>query len=487
MRDYLGIMIGKNMVEYKPYIISIAGDSGSGKSTIANLIRLYYGYDNTTLISGDDLHKWERGDIMWNVITHLNPLANNLELGDLQLISLKEGGKILRKFYNHNTGKFDKEDWVIPKKYIVNEGLHAFYTKISEEISDLKIYIDTDEDLMTDFKIERDISERGYLKEDVIETIVTRKKDSENIKEVQIKKADVIIKLSKITGLDIECKKDVDYLLFDFIKKMNKELQEFYWINSVIGNRISIVQSKGGNISSKIGDKLIIKHSGGKLKNIKYGNGYSIINYKSINFRNIYTDNDLHEFLLKSVLNTPYKKPSMETGFHTAFKKYVFHVHPIYLNCILSIDNAKNIIDILFKKQDFEYTYLDYYNPGLELTNKILNTHDIKDIVFLQNHGLIVSSDNYYKCIYLISRINTITKEYIKKNVNDFKEFDYSFDKLSNENIFTFPDAILLKDIETQSAHNYIIYYAKQLGKTKALSTDDIEYLKNIEAEKYRL
>jgi uridine kinase/ribulose-5-phosphate 4-epimerase/fuculose-1-phosphate aldolase len=478
-------MIGKNMVD-KPFIISIAGDSASGKSTIANFIRIYYGYDNTTLISGDDLHKWERGDVMWNAITHLNPLANNLQLGDLQLMSLKEGAKVLRKVYNHNTGKFDQEIWVSPKKYIINEGLHSFYTTESEELSDLKIYIDTDENLMTDFKIERDTLERGYTKEDVIETISNRKKDSENIRNIQIKKANVIIKLSKLNGLDIECKTDVDYMLFDFIKKMHRELEEFVWMNVALGNRISITQSKGGNISSKIGDKLIIKESGGKLKDIKYGKGYSIINYKDVDFKNIPTDNDLDDVLIALSSNTIYKKPSMETGFHTAFKKYVFHVHPIYLNCILSLKNGKDIIDELFKTEDFQYTYLDYYNPGLELTSKILNTNDIEDVVFLENHGLIVSSDNYYRCIHLISRINSFTKEYIRKNVNDFVEFTYAFYKISDKDIFTFPDAVVIDDYETNAAHNYILYYANQLGKIKQLSDDDVEYLKNLKSEKYR-
>jgi uridine kinase/ribulose-5-phosphate 4-epimerase/fuculose-1-phosphate aldolase len=478
-------MIGKNMVD-KPFIISIAGDSASGKSTIANFIRIYYGYYNTTLISGDDLHKWERGDIMWNAITHLNPLANNLELGDLQLMSLKEGVKVLRKIYNHNTGKFDDAIWISPKKYIINEGLHSFYTKQSEELSDLKIYIDTDENLMTDFKIERDTLERGYTKEDVVETISNRKKDSEYIRKIQIEKADVIIRLSRLNGLDIECKSDVDYMLFDFIKKMNRELEEFAWMNVVLGNRISIVQSKGGNISSKIGDSLIIKESGGKLKDVKYGKGYSIINCKDIDFKNIPTDDDLHDMLVASISNTPYKKPSMETGFHTGFKKYVFHVHPIYLNCILSLENGKDIIDELFKTEDFKYTYLNYYNPGLELTSKVLNTNDIEDVVFLENHGLIVSSENYYRCVHLISRINTFTKEYIKKNVNDFEEFTYTFSKISNKNIFTFPDAVVIDDEETISAHNYILYYANQLGKIKSLSNDDVEYLKNLKSEKYR-
>jgi uridine kinase/ribulose-5-phosphate 4-epimerase/fuculose-1-phosphate aldolase len=485
MKDYSCITIGKNM-EDKPYIIGISGDSASGKSTIANFIRLYYGYENTISISGDDLHKWERGDVMWNTVTHLNPLANNLQLGDLQLNSLKEGVKILRKVYNHNTGKFDDDIWITPKKYIINEGLHSFYTKESELLTDLKIYIDTDENLITDFKVERDTNERGYTKETVIELISKRKKDSEHVKEVQIKKADVVIKITKMDGIDIIYNSYVDYMLFEFIKNIHRELHDFEWMNQAIGNRLSVVQSKGGNISSKLGDNLIIKESGGKLKNIKYGSGYSIIDYKKIDFNNVVNDNMLDDILVSSIDYSLYKKPSMETGFHTQFKKYVFHTHPIYLNCILSLENAADIIDELFSKEDFDYTYLNYYNPGLELTHKILNTDDIKDVVFLENHGLIVSSDNYYKCIDLISRINTFSKEYISKNTIKFKEFDLSWVIHTKENIFTFPDSVIINDDETIASQNYILYYAKQLGKIKPLSNEDIEYLKNLKSEKYR-
>jgi uridine kinase len=478
-------MIGKNM-EDRPYIIGISGDSASGKSTIANFIRLYYGYDNTVRISGDDLHKWERNHTMWNSITHLNPAANNLELGDSHLVSLKNGEKILRKIYNHSTGKFNEPIHILPKKYVINEGLHSFYTKKSESITDLKIYIDTDENLITDFKVERDTSERGYTKERVVELISKRKKDSEHIKSIQIKKADVIIKIRKMDGITVIYNSDVDCMLFEFIKKIHNELHEFEWINQTIGNRLSVVQSKGGNISSKLGDKLIIKESGGKLKNIKYGSGYSIIDYKNIDFNNILDDDKLDDVLALSIKNSIYKKPSMETGFHTLFNKYVFHVHPIYLNCILSLETGENIVNELFQNEDFEYTYLKYYNPGLELTHKILNTDNIKNIVFLENHGLIVSYDNYYKCIDLISRINTYSKEYIERNVIKFKEFDLSWAEYPKQNIFTFPDSVIIDDSETLASHNYILFYAKQLGKIKTLSNKDIEYLKNLKSEKYR-
>jgi uridine kinase/ribulose-5-phosphate 4-epimerase/fuculose-1-phosphate aldolase len=486
VRDYSCTTIGKNMAEYKPYVISVAGDSGSGKSTISNFIQLYYGYENTTLISGDDLHRWERGDSNWEKLTHLNPDANNLKLGDLQLLSLKEGVKILRKKYNHKNGKFDELKTVYPNKYIINEGLHAFYTKNSEILSDLKIYIDIEEDFRIDLKIQRDTIERGYKKYDVFDLIEKRRKDSENIKSVQLKKADVIIKIKRGYDIEIECKKDVDYLLFDFIKKIHKELYQFEWINKTIGENLSLVQSKGGNISVKMFDKLIIKESGGKIKDVNYNNGYSIFNYKKFDISKISNDTELHRSLIDAVKNSKYKKPSMEAGFHISFKKYVFHLHPIYLNCILCISNSKKIIKNIFHNM-FDYDFIEYYNPGYEITKTILEKESIKDIVFLQNHGIIVSSDEYHNAINLISIINKMAKDYIKNNVKDFEEFYLQHKYIDVKKQFSWPDSVILNDDETQSANNYINYMGNQIGIIEELKEQNILYLKNMESEKYRI
>ena len=474
------------MVEHKPYIISISGDSGSGKSTISNFIRLYYGYENTTLISGDDLHRWERGDTNWEKITHLNPNANNLKLGDLQLLSLKEGVKVLRKKYNHYTGKFGDMITIHPNKYIINEGLHAFYTTESETLSDLKIYIDIDEDLRIDLKIKRDTIERGYKRDDVLDLIEKRKSDSERIKRVQLQKADVIIKIKRGSEIQIDCKKDVDYLLLDFLKKLHKELHIFEWVNKTIGESLPLVQSKGGNISAKIDNKLIIKESGGKIKNVNYSTGYSILDYKNFNIDNLTSDKELHKFLLDSVKNSVYKKPSMETGFHTGFKKYVFHLHPIYLNCILCLENAEEVIKKIFTNL-FEYSFINYFNPGYQLTKEILKKEKLKDIIFLKNHGLIISSNDCYDGIYYVSQINKLSKEYIKEHINSFEEFSLDWKDKERIESYSWPDSIILSDDETIAANNYINYIGSNLGTIQQLKKEDIEYLKNIEAEKYRL
>ena len=188
----------------KPFIIGIAGESGVGKSTMCDIISLFYGIKNITVISTDDLHKWERNDPMWHNITHLNPDANNLELGDIHIRDLSEGKAIYRSIYNHKTGHFDPPKKIEPHNTILIEGLHAFYTKESQSKIDLKIFVDTNERLRTHWKILRDTEERGYKYNDVLEIIEKRRVDNEKIRSNQLNIADVVI--------DINTKNDIKIL-----------------------------------------------------------------------------------------------------------------------------------------------------------------------------------------------------------------------------------------------------------------------------------
>ena len=91
-------------------------------------------------LSGDDLHKWERDDDNWKKFTHLNPKANNLDIGNIQLMNLVRGSKIKRNIYNHDTGKFIRNVTIEPADVIVNEGLHTLYDSDVCNASDLNIF-----------------------------------------------------------------------------------------------------------------------------------------------------------------------------------------------------------------------------------------------------------------------------------------------------------------------------------------------------------
>ena len=69
-------------------LINVGGSSGVGKTTLTTFLSFLF--DDVCHLSGDDLHKWERNDSNWKNITHLNPDANNLELGKQQIFNLLE-------------------------------------------------------------------------------------------------------------------------------------------------------------------------------------------------------------------------------------------------------------------------------------------------------------------------------------------------------------------------------------------------------------
>ena len=161
-----------------PFIIGIAGDSGAGKSSYIQVIEDCLGKDRIMFIEGDGDHRWERNNVHWEEFTQLNPKANYLyrQAEDIRL--LKAGNKVERVDYDHSTGKFTEKRRVIPKKFIIACGLHALYLPQMRRNTDLRVYLDTDENLRRYWKIQRDTKSRGYSKEKVLKQILERLPDA---------------------------------------------------------------------------------------------------------------------------------------------------------------------------------------------------------------------------------------------------------------------------------------------------------------------
>ena len=122
-----------------PVLISISGKSGVGKTTISNIMSHCIGPSKCLVLSTDDLHKFDRYNEAWNTVTHFNPAANNIELGDFHISNLLKGKRIHRSIYNHSTGRFDPPNLIASKPFIINEGLHAYYSKKMKQLSDLTL------------------------------------------------------------------------------------------------------------------------------------------------------------------------------------------------------------------------------------------------------------------------------------------------------------------------------------------------------------
>ena len=179
--------------------IAITGDSGSGKSTVSNILKKLF--NNSFVLECDRYHKWERGNENWAKYTHLNPDANYLTKMQQDVFDLKIGNSVFQIDYDHSSGKFTDKKIIESAENIIVCGLHSLY--LSESIINIKIYMDTDDNLRIPWKIKRDVNKRGYSIEKIIEQIQLRAEDFKHYIYPQKNNADIIINLYTDKPFDI--------------------------------------------------------------------------------------------------------------------------------------------------------------------------------------------------------------------------------------------------------------------------------------------
>lgn len=186
-------------------VLAIAGDSGSGKSTLVQAIEAIFPFDSSVLLETDRYHKWERHDSNWSTMTHLHPSANNLEKLLDDTYCLKLGKDIFSVDYDHSSGKFTEPQHIKSKDIVLLCGLHTLYQDSLREHIDIKIYLDTQEELKTFWKLQRDVCQRNYSTEQVLEKIKNRQSDFASYILPQKDHANVIFRYStqKINLTDI--------------------------------------------------------------------------------------------------------------------------------------------------------------------------------------------------------------------------------------------------------------------------------------------
>tara|TARA_B100001093_G_scaffold514630_1_gene589089 strand:- start:151 stop:2211 length:2061 start_codon:yes stop_codon:yes gene_type:complete len=195
----------------KVFTFGVAGDSGSGKSFLCSDLQNLIGTKDFLLLEGDGEHKWERSDKNWKKLTHLNPVANKLHNQFDMLRVLAMGKAIIKRNYNHVSGKFTEPFLVKPKKFIVLDSLHPFYLPKARKNIDIKIYMNPEESIRRKWKIFRDEKLRKHKKQFIVSEIKRREVDKKKYILPQIKHADIIFNYSykpkgnkKITDLNLQ-------------------------------------------------------------------------------------------------------------------------------------------------------------------------------------------------------------------------------------------------------------------------------------------
>lgn len=175
--------------------IGIAGDSGSGKSVMTEVLTDLFVSKSTAVIEGDNYHRWERGDDRWKTVTHLNPEANQLFNLGTHVKYISQGRPVSHTVYSHETGRFINNRELLPSKTLIVQGLHTFYFESTRKLFDLKIFMSPEEDLRVAWKMQRDQEVRGHSRQQVLEQIERRKPDAMKYIDPQSVHADLIVQL----------------------------------------------------------------------------------------------------------------------------------------------------------------------------------------------------------------------------------------------------------------------------------------------------
>ena len=144
-------------------LVGIAGGTGSGKTTFADKIKEAFP-SNSVLISQDSYYKdLSHLSIEGRSETNFDhPSALDFAMIQQHLIDLKNGCSIDQPIYNFQTHCREEGTQKIESaQIIIVEGILLFTVPGVRDLLDLKIFVDTDDDIRVLRRIERDISERS--------------------------------------------------------------------------------------------------------------------------------------------------------------------------------------------------------------------------------------------------------------------------------------------------------------------------------------
>ncbi len=152
------------MAAKRPFVVGIAGGSGSGKTTITRALAAALGLDQIVLIEQDGYYR-DLADLTYEERTKVNfdhPDALELELLIEHLDELCDGRAIQKPRYDFERHVRSAEsDLVVPQPVLLVEGILVLADARLRERMDLKIFVDTDPDLRVIRRIRRDLEHRG--------------------------------------------------------------------------------------------------------------------------------------------------------------------------------------------------------------------------------------------------------------------------------------------------------------------------------------
>ena len=160
-----------NQISHLPFIIGVAGGSGSGKSTVSRQVLASFGDDMVSVVMQDDYYRDQ---------THLSledrrkqnydhPQAFDWPLLVEHVRALRNGQAIEMPVYDFTvSNRSDKTITIKSAPVIVIEGLFALYDADLRDMMSLKIFVDTAPDVRFIRRMQRDVTERARTLDSIV-------------------------------------------------------------------------------------------------------------------------------------------------------------------------------------------------------------------------------------------------------------------------------------------------------------------------------
>ncbi|KAF0415393.1 uridine kinase [Pediococcus acidilactici] len=159
-----------------PIIIGVTGGSGSGKTTVSKKILEQLNGHSISIIQQDSYYKDQAGMTMEErrAVNYDHPLAFDSDLLYQHLKMLKQRQAIDVPVYDYTISTRSPE--VIhqePTDVVILEGILILSDERIRDMLDIKVYVDTDDDIRIIRRIEQDTQERGRSLESIITQYLT--------------------------------------------------------------------------------------------------------------------------------------------------------------------------------------------------------------------------------------------------------------------------------------------------------------------------
>ena len=159
-----------------PLVIGIAGGSGSGKTTAADIILQKVGKQRIAYLQHDSYYR-ELTNLPLNQRREVNfdhPDSLDSDLMKEHILTLKQWKSIEVPVYDFTTHSRTNETvHVEPRRVILVEGILIFAEAALRSLFDVRIFVDTDADIRFIRRLRRDIEERGRTTEMVVKQYLT--------------------------------------------------------------------------------------------------------------------------------------------------------------------------------------------------------------------------------------------------------------------------------------------------------------------------